>query len=54
MNKAPTKYKMVEELFDYQRELGVSVQTIMGMKKTVFDSVDFGSIVVSTYAAAHT
>lgn len=54
MNKSPTKYKMVEELFDYQRELGVSVQTIMGMKKTVFDSVDFGSIVVSTYAAAHT
>jgi N4-gp56 family major capsid protein len=54
MNKAPTKYKMVEELFDYHRERGVSVQTIMGMKKTVFDSVDFGSIVVSTYAAAHT
>lgn len=53
MNKAPTKYKMVEELFDYQRELGVSAQTILGMKKTVFDSVDFGSIVVSTYAAAH-
>lgn len=53
MNKAPTKYKMVEELFDYQRELGVSAQTILGMKKTVFDSVDFGTIVVSTYAAAH-
>lgn len=54
MNKAPTKYKMVEELFDYQRELGVSAQTILGMKKTVFDSTDFGTVVVSTYAAAHT
>lgn len=50
---APTKYKTVEELFDYQRELGVSCQTIWGMKKTVFNSEDFGSIVVSTYAAAH-
>ncbi len=52
-NKGPTKYKTVEELFDYQRELGVSVQTIFGMKKTVFNSVDFGSVVISTYAAAH-
>lgn len=53
MNRQPTKYKMVEELFDYQRELGVSAQTILGMKKTVFDSTDFGTVVVSTYAAAH-
>ena len=53
MKNAPNKYKMVEELFDYQRELGVSVQTVLGMKKTVFNSEDFGCIVVSTYAAAH-
>lgn len=53
MNKSPTRYKIVEELFDYQRELGVSVQTILGMKKTVFDSTDFGTVVVSTYADAH-
>lgn len=52
MRKAPNKYKMVEELFDYQRELGVSVQTVFGMKSTIFDSVDFGKIVISTYAAA--
>lgn len=44
------KFKRVEELFDYQRQLGVSVQTILGMKKTVFDKQDFGTIVVSTYA----
>lgn len=54
MDSGPTKYKTVEELFDYKRELGVSVQTIFGMKKTVFNSEDFGTIVVSTYAAAHT
>ena len=53
-NKGPTKYKWVEELFDYKRELGVSVQTIMGLKKTQFNSADFGAVVVSTYAAAHT
>lgn len=53
MKNAPNKYKMVEELFDYQRELGVSVQTVLGMKKTVFNSEDFGCVVVSTYAAAH-
>lgn len=50
-DKGPTKYKTVEELFDYQRQLGVSVQTIWGMKKTVYDSTDFGCIVVSTYAS---
>lgn len=53
MKTAPEKYKRVEELFDYQRELGVSVQTIWGMKKTRFNSEDFGCIVVSTYAAPH-
>lgn len=53
MNNTADKYKMVEELFDYQRELGVSVQTILGMKKTVFNSADFGAVVVSTYAATH-
>lgn len=53
LKTAPNKYKMVEELFDYQRELGVSVQTVIGMKKTVFNSSDFGTVVVSTYAAPH-
>lgn len=53
MKTAPEKYKRVEELFDYQRELGVSVQTVIGMKKTRFNNEDFGCIVVSTYAAPH-
>lgn len=51
---AKSKYRIVEELFDYQRELGVSGQTIMGMKKCRFDGEDFGTVVVSSYAAAHT
>jgi N4-gp56 family major capsid protein len=53
IDRSASKYKTVEELFDYQRELGVSVQTVLGMKKTVFNSADFGCVVVSTYAAAH-
>lgn len=49
---ADMNFKWVEQLFDYERELGVSAQTVWGIKKTVFNSVDFGTIVVSTYAAA--
>jgi len=44
--------KYVEELYDYERQLGQSVQTIMGAKKLQFNSKDFGTIVISTYAAA--
>lgn len=46
-------YKWVEELFDYERELGVSAQTIYGLKKTVFNGEDFGVIAATTYAVAH-
>ena len=46
-------YKWVEEMFDYQRELGVSAQTVWGIKKTTFNSTDFGTIVITSYAAAH-
>lgn len=45
-------FKWVEDMFDYERELGVSGQTVWGIKKTVFNSVDFSTIVVTTYAAA--
>jgi N4-gp56 family major capsid protein len=43
----------VEELFDYKNQLGVSAGMIAGLKKTVFNSEDFGVFTVSTYAAAH-
>lgn len=43
----------VEELFDYQNSLGVLAGMIAGLKKTRFNSLDFGTITVSTYAAQH-
>ncbi|MCK1277678.1 N4-gp56 family major capsid protein, partial [Bradyrhizobium sp. 61] len=46
-------FKWIEELFDYERELGVSAQTVWGMKKSVFNAKDFGTIVATTYAVAH-
>lgn len=45
------KFKWVEDMFDYDRELGVRTSFIAGMKKTVYNSVDYGTIVLSTYAA---
>lgn len=42
-----------EELFDYKNQLGVSAGMIFGIKKTQFNSADFGTIVVPTYAVAH-
>jgi N4-gp56 family major capsid protein len=53
-NNGPTSYRWNEELFDHKRRLEVSAGTIFGMKKTRYNSVDFGTVVVSTYAAAHT
>jgi len=41
----------VEDTFDYGREFGVSVQTILGCKKLVFNSIDFSTIVITTWAA---
>jgi len=49
-----TSFKWVEVLKDYERQLGVSARTIYGFKKAQFNSVDFGTVVISTYAAAHT
>lgn len=43
----------VEELFDYKNQLGVSAGMIFGLKKMVFNSLDFSTITISTYAAAH-
>jgi N4-gp56 family major capsid protein len=43
----------VEEVFDYGNQLGVSAGMIWGCKKNRFNSADFGTIAISTYAAAH-
>jgi N4-gp56 family major capsid protein len=43
----------VEELYDYDNQLGVAAGMIFGLKKTVFNSLDFATVVVSTYGAQH-
>ena len=48
----PEKMSWVEELFDYENQLGVSAGMIFGVKKTIFNSLDFGTIAVPTYAIA--
>jgi len=49
----PNKYRWNEELFDHKRRLEVSAWTIHGLKKTQFNGIDYGTVVVTTYAAAH-
>lgn len=51
-DNSPEKMSWVEELFDYENQLGVSAGMIFGVKKSVFNSVDFGTIVLTTYATA--
>jgi N4-gp56 family major capsid protein len=47
----PEEWKVHEETFDYQRQLGVNALNIFGVKKTRFNSADFATIVISSYAA---
>ena len=54
MKHAGGKYLWNEELFDHKRRLEVSAMSIWGLKKARFNSIDYGVIVGSTYAAAHT
>lgn len=50
-DNSPEKMSWVEELFDYENQLGVSAGMIFGAKKTIFNSLDFGTIAIGTYAA---
>ena len=43
----------MEDLFDYGNQFGVAAGLIWGAKKNRFNSADFSTIVISTYAAAH-
>lgn len=45
------KMTWVEKKFDYDNQLGVSAGLIGGLKKARFNSRDFGTIVVPTFAA---
>jgi len=57
-----TKYTWVEEMFDYGNQFGVAAGAIWGLKKMKYipednsatNAEDFGTIVVSTYAARPT
>ncbi len=42
----------VEELFDYGNQIGVEAGMIFGIKKMVFNSNDFATIVCTSYSAA--
>lgn len=48
------RYRWNEELFDHKRRMEVSAWTIHGLRKTRYNNVDYGTIVVATYAVAHT
>lgn len=52
-DNGPERFTWVEELFDYENQLGVAAGMIGGLKKAVFNSADFATIVMSSYAAAH-
>ena len=51
-NNTDSKMSWVEEQFDYGNKLGVSAGSIFGVKKTVFNSTDFATHVISSYAPA--
>jgi len=45
-------YDWFEQLFDYGNKLGVKAGCISGLKKSVYNSVDFGTVVMSSKATA--
>jgi len=52
-DNGPAKFTWVEKLFDFDNQLGVAAGCIFGTKKVRFNSLDFSTIVVSSYAASH-
>lgn len=51
-DNSPNKFTWTEKLFDYDNQFGVAAGTIFGLKKTVFNSADFGTIIMPSYAVA--
>jgi len=45
-------YSWYEESDDYGNEKGIAVGSIFGMKKTRFNSADYGTMVISSYATS--
>lgn len=59
-DNSDTRYSWQEKTFDYGNQFGVSAGSIWGLKKSQFapesgstNQEDYGTLVVSTYAAAH-
>lgn len=48
----PNRFKWVEKDFDYGRQQGVAAYALGGLKKIRFNSEDYGTIVISSYADA--
>src|SRR5215813_2013955 len=49
-NSGENKFRWNEELYDHKRRLEVSAWSIWGLKKCVWNSIDFATIVLSTRA----
>lgn len=47
-----SSYDWFEQMFDYGNKLGVKAGCISGLKKSVYNSVDFGTVVMSSKAIA--
>ena len=52
-DNGPERFNWVEDFFDYDNQFGVAAGAIAGLKKLVFNSADFATIQVNTWAAAH-
>jgi N4-gp56 family major capsid protein len=52
-DNGPSRMTWDEKTFDYGNKLGVACGMIWGVKKSIFNSKDYATIVLSTYAAAH-
>lgn len=48
----PERFKWVEKVFDYDREQGIAASMIWGLKKSRYNSKDYGTIVIPRFAQA--
>lgn len=48
-----SSYDWFEQLFDYGNKLGVKAGCIAGLKKSTYNSNDFGTVVMASYAVPH-
>jgi len=46
-DNGPNRMSWTEELFDYGNQLGVSAGCVAGLKKNIYNSKDFSTIVIS-------